>query len=84
MLTWLGAIAAGLTALGVIYVHLRRFGRFLARAGRGLAELAKLPAAVTELSSAMRELADQTRTRLDSHDAELARLATFHPKEITP
>lgn len=84
VLTWLGAIGAALTAVGMIYVHVRRFVRFLAKVGRGIVVLATLPAAVQELSAAMRELADQTRIRLDSHDAELTRLALFHPKEITP
>jgi hypothetical protein len=79
----LAAIAAGLTSLAVIGKYLRRFARFIAMVGRGVGELAKLPDAVDQLSDTMRSLAETSTARLDAHERELARLATFHPLELT-
>lgn len=78
----LAAIAAGLTSLAVIGKYMLRLGRFLAMVGRGVGELAKLPDAVDQLSDTMRALAETSTARLDAHERELARLATFHPLEI--
>lgn len=79
----LAAVAAGLTSAAVIARYLLRFGRFMALVGRGVAELAKLPDAVQELSDSMRALGETSTARLDAHERELARLATFHPPELT-
>lgn len=79
----LAAIAAGLTSLAVIGKYLLRFGRFMAMVGRGVGELAKLPDAVKQLSDSLRALGETSTARLDAHDRELARLATYHPPELT-
>ncbi|NUP79749.1 MAG: hypothetical protein HOV96_19610 [Nonomuraea sp.] len=80
VLGWVAAIATGLTSAGLIVRYLVRFGRWAAKVGRGVVELATLPAAVAELAGAMRSLGETTQTRLDDHERELARLATFHPR----
>jgi hypothetical protein len=79
----LASIAAGLTAAAVIGRYLLRLGRFLAMVGRGVGELANLPGAVKQLSDSLRALGETSTARLDAHEHELARLATFHPQEMT-
>jgi hypothetical protein len=80
VLAWVAAIATGLTSTVLIVRYLVRFGRWAARVGRGVVELANLPAAVAALAEAISELGATTQTRLDDHERELARLATFHPR----
>lgn len=76
---WLALVAGGLVSVWTIGHYLRRFARWIVRVGLALSELAKLPAAVHQLSDALHELATNTTSRLDAHERELARLATFHP-----
>lgn len=83
LVTLLAGIAAALTSAAVIGTYTRKGVRFLAKVGRGLTELAKLPDAVEQLSDSLRALGDNTTARLDMHERELARLATFHPQEMT-
>lgn len=81
---WFAGAAALLTSLAVITTYLRKFGKFAAKVGRGVSELAKLPAAVDQLAGALVELGTQHTARMDAHERELARLATFHPLEVSP
>lgn len=80
VLAWVAAVATALTSAVVIVRYLVRFGKWAANVGRGVVELANLPAAVAELAGALRLLGDTTQSRLDEHERELARLATFHPR----
>lgn len=78
--TWLAGVAGVLVSVWTIGLYLRKFGRWVSKIGRALGELAKLPDAVQQLSDSLRELGTNHTARLDEHERELARLATFHPR----